>query len=119
LTPFVHFRGPVPDVENHYKSFDCLCLPSPVEGFGLVLAEALAAGIPVIAIDTPVTRTLVRVPRDGRLVKNLAPASLAHAIEEVTSLPHDPTGSQNHIREHFSLTSMINSHAKFLKNLFQ
>jgi len=35
-------------VMNYYKLFDVMVLPSTTEGFGLVLVEAMGAGIPVI-----------------------------------------------------------------------
>jgi len=44
------FSGPVdgPEKENLYQSADLFVLPSFSENFGLAIAEALAAGVPVI-----------------------------------------------------------------------
>lgn len=49
----VFFLGVKPDVERYYKSCDLFVLPSKWEGFGLVAAEAMAAGIPVLVSNVP------------------------------------------------------------------
>ena len=46
-----HLYGPTIDVENEYFSSSIFVLPSRFEGFGLVLIEAMACGVPVIAFD--------------------------------------------------------------------
>ncbi len=45
----VVFAGFVRDVDQYYNAFDVFILPSKVETFGMVLLEAFAAGLPVIA----------------------------------------------------------------------
>ncbi|WP_457979673.1 glycosyltransferase [Ectopseudomonas composti] len=52
----VHFVGYQPDAPRLYRAFDLLCIPSQQEGLGLVLSEALIAGVPVLATDLPVFR---------------------------------------------------------------
>lgn len=47
----VHFIGRRKDVPRLMASADVLVHPARIEGFGLVLAEALAAGLPVVASD--------------------------------------------------------------------
>lgn len=46
-----HLYGSTIDVENEYFSSSIFVLPSRFEGFGLVLIEAMACGVPVIAFD--------------------------------------------------------------------
>jgi glycosyltransferase involved in cell wall biosynthesis len=51
IVPFVHFAGTVApvDVPFHLAGADIMIFPAQGEGFGLAAAEALMAGIPVIA----------------------------------------------------------------------
>ena len=46
-----HLFGPVADVKTEYLSSSVFVLPSRFEGFGLVIIEAMACGVPVIAFD--------------------------------------------------------------------
>ena len=46
-----HLHGPTNDVKKEYLSSSVFVLPSRYEGFGLVLIEAMACGVPVISFD--------------------------------------------------------------------
>ncbi len=47
----VCFMGQVPDARNYFRAFDVFALTSDHEPFGMVLLEAMAAGVPVICSD--------------------------------------------------------------------
>ena len=47
---------PRESIDDYYRAADLFVLTSQMEGFGLVYAEALAHGLPVVAHDSPVTR---------------------------------------------------------------
>ncbi|MDT3670436.1 MAG: glycosyltransferase [Aromatoleum sp.] len=47
----VRFLGQVPDARRAFRAFDLFALSSDREPFGMVLVEALAAGVPVVATD--------------------------------------------------------------------
>lgn len=49
----VSFLGRKGDVTTFLQDADVLILPSKYEGFGMVLAESIACGIPAIAFDCP------------------------------------------------------------------
>lgn len=46
-----HLCGTTSDVKNEYLSSSIFVLPSRFEGFGLVLIESMACGVPVVAFD--------------------------------------------------------------------
>ena len=52
----VHLPGHVADAIALYRAFDLVCIPSEQEGLGLVLQEAVIAGVPVLVSDLPVFR---------------------------------------------------------------
>jgi glycosyltransferase involved in cell wall biosynthesis len=66
-----------------YVSADCFCLPTIQEGFGLVFAEAMAAGLPVVACRTAAVPEIVEEGRTGMLVTPRRPDELAAAMETV------------------------------------
>ncbi|RBH57956.1 MULTISPECIES: glycosyltransferase [Pseudomonas] len=47
----VLFLGNVPEARRYFKAFDVFALSSNYEPFGMVLLEAMAAGVPLLAAD--------------------------------------------------------------------
>ena len=64
-----------------YTIAHCFCLPTVQEGFGLVFAEAMAAGLPVVACRAAAVPEIVEDGRTGILVGRRNPAELAQALE--------------------------------------
>jgi glycosyltransferase involved in cell wall biosynthesis len=83
----VHLAGPVSDAELRglYAGAACFVLPSAYEGFGLPLAEALAAGAPAVASDLPALHE-VGGPAP-RYAPPGDPAALAARIGEALDAP--------------------------------
>jgi glycosyltransferase involved in cell wall biosynthesis len=63
---------------------DVFALSSRYEGFGNVLVEAMACGVPVVATRSPGTTEIVTPGIDGLLVEH-QPAGLAEALARVLS----------------------------------
>jgi phosphatidyl-myo-inositol alpha-mannosyltransferase len=77
------FVGAVPqaDLPSYYASADVFCAPSlGGESFGIVLAEAMAVGLPVVCSDIGGYRDVVRDGQEGLLVPPRDPEALAAAI---------------------------------------
>ena len=66
-----------------YRAADGFVFPSHIESFGIVLVEAMAAGLPVIAGDAPGCRDVLRAGRDGILVPPGDVAALRKAMTDV------------------------------------
>ncbi len=71
------------DLADAYAAMDLFVFASKSETQGMVLAEAMAAGKPVIALDASGTREVVRDPETGRLLPGDADeAAFANAIDD-------------------------------------
>jgi len=73
-------RQPPADVPSILAAFDLFALPSRYEGLGLVLLEALAAGIPIVASRVGPIPEIIRDGTTGMLVPPDDPEALAQAI---------------------------------------
>ena len=62
---------------------DVFALTSRYEGFGNVLIEAMACGVPVVATSSPGTKDIVRHGVDGLLVAEHTPSAVASALARV------------------------------------
>jgi glycosyltransferase involved in cell wall biosynthesis len=84
LAARVRFVGALPPaaLPDVYASADAFVFPSTTETQGLVLAEALAAGLPVVAAESGASREVLGLA--GRLVAP-DPASAAEALAAALS----------------------------------
>lgn len=80
-------HGRTPDVEQEYAGSSIFVCSSRFEGFGMVLVEAMACGLPVVSFDCPWgPRSIISNGEDGLLVENGNVSQLADAM---LSLMHD------------------------------
>ncbi|HSE92146.1 MAG TPA: glycosyltransferase family 4 protein [Methylomirabilota bacterium] len=81
----VVFLGEVPRsiLAVEYVRAHCFCLPTVQEGFGIVFAEAMAAGLPVVACRAAAVPEVVADGHTGLLVEPRSPAALAAALERL------------------------------------
>jgi glycosyltransferase involved in cell wall biosynthesis len=84
----VTFTGQLPFEQTpaYLKAADLFAFASVTETQGLVTIEAMAAGLPIVAVDGSGTHDIVDHGKQGCLVEN-DPAALAAAMSEVLSNP--------------------------------
>lgn len=86
----VEFIGQVSDAElpAFYHGADIFCAPSVgFESFGIVLLEAMAAGLPVVASNLPGYRQTIQDGKQGWLVEPRNPGALAAALAQLLRHP--------------------------------
>jgi 1,2-diacylglycerol 3-alpha-glucosyltransferase len=72
-----------PELASAYGAMDVFAFASCTETQGMVLTEAMAAGVPVVAVDGSGVREVVRDRENGRLLPTADPEAFASALEWV------------------------------------
>lgn len=81
-----HLFGSTPDIKQEYLNSSIFVFSSRFEGFGMVLIEAMACGLPVVSFDCPCgPKDIVRHEQDGFLVPSGNIDSLADALHKLMS----------------------------------
>jgi glycosyltransferase involved in cell wall biosynthesis len=84
------------------------------ERFGLVLAEANAAGVPVIAMDLGSCREVIEDGQTGFLVNNVSEA--VQALQKIPEIDH--TACRRHVQQHFSIDTMVEGYERVYNKIF-
>ena len=69
-----------------YHAMDVFAFASQTETQGMVLAEAMTAGVPVVAVDAPGAREVVRDGVNGRLLASESEPAFAAALAELAAV---------------------------------
>jgi len=85
------------------------------ERFGLVLAESMAAGVPVIAMDLGSCREVVKDRETGYLVRHTDEA--VAAVDAIGSI--DRRQCRRHVEENFSIARMAERYEKVYEEIFR
>jgi alpha-maltose-1-phosphate synthase len=85
----ISYRPPVSRAELPavYRAADVLVFPSLNDAFGLVMLEAMACGLPVIATDHSGAVDVIRDGVDGFVVPARDPAAIAARLEPLIADP--------------------------------
>jgi alpha-1,6-mannosyltransferase len=103
-TPHAVYAGPVHYGERLaelYASADVLALPSRNETFGLVVLEALASGLPVVAVDQGGPANLL-CPRVGALAVPGDPEDFADKVASILTGQTSALQCRAYVERHFS-----------------
>ena len=100
----VKFLGQIPNEEilEYLVAADCFVLPSLKEGFGIVILEAMAAGVPIIGTKIGGILDIIDDQKTGILVEPKNPQEIAGAIFKIYT---QPQLSQNLVKS--SLSKLI------------
>ncbi len=105
----VVFAGFQADMAPVYEASDALLHPAAREPFGRAVAEAMCAGLPVVAVADAGPRELIRDGRDGLLAP---PGDVARMADALCRLGRDPAlrqrlgaAARTRIADAFSLTA--------------
>jgi glycosyltransferase involved in cell wall biosynthesis len=110
----VHFTGATTEPERWYKAFDVFCLPSAAEGFPLSLAEAVSAGVPVVACDTPAVRETV--PEAVWVKAEVEVNELAQALVQGAGQPPNRI-SLSELEKRYSVERMVQGYEGYFQSL--
>jgi glycosyltransferase involved in cell wall biosynthesis len=102
----INLVGPRKDIPDFLASIDLFFLPTRKETFGLVIGEALAAGVPVITSDVGGIPEIIKDNKNGYMAKTGDPTVYAQEILRQMNKKNNNLSLINirkkHIRDNFS-----------------
>jgi glycosyltransferase involved in cell wall biosynthesis len=118
LAAKVILHGAVAKPQAALEQIGMLVLPSAAEGFGLVLIEAMAAGVPVIANNAPGIRDVVHDGQTGLLVNvannNELAGAMVRLIDDSTLRLRLIENGLAEVRERFSWEKILSAYRRLL-----
>ena len=114
----IHYVGPVGVAgknELFARAHALLHLNTIPERFGLVLAEANAGGVPVIAMDLGSCREVIEDGRTGFLVDNVKQA--VQALGRISEI--DRHACRRRVQECFSIDTMVEAYERVYTTIFE
>lgn len=110
-------------IYSHLKYYDLMCHPSRSEGFGLVIAEGLAAGLPMLVPDSGGPYEVIEKGRYGCTFSNESAEDCAAKIEHIINNYDEIAAKYNNGREYvigkYSVARMakeyINAYKKYIQ----
>jgi len=114
----IQYIGPVnpPQRDALFEQAYCvLHLNLLAERFGLVMAESMAAGVPVIAMDRGSCREVIENKVTGFLVDDID-----HAVDAVVNIRNiDRQACRQRVKQHFTIDKMVSEYEKVYARIFE
>jgi glycosyltransferase involved in cell wall biosynthesis len=114
----IKYVGPVGPVERDAlfkQAYAVLHLNELPERFGLVMAEAMGAGVPVIAYNRGSCREVVADGKTGFVVEDVDQA--VEAVGKIQQIK--PADCRKHVEENFSIEKMVQGYEKVYEQIFE
>jgi glycosyltransferase involved in cell wall biosynthesis len=114
----VQFIGPVNPVQRDAllkEAYAVLHLNTIPERFGLVMAESMAAGVPLIAMDLGSCREVIADGQTGYLVNNVDEG--AEAVGKIDQI--DRKKCLQRVQENFTIDCMVSKYEKVYEEIFR
>ncbi|MFN8490925.1 MAG: glycosyltransferase [Caldilineaceae bacterium] len=123
LTESITFLDDQNDIPGLLPALDVLASASLWEGMPMVILEAMAAGLPVVATNVGGTPDVVVAGETGLLVPPADPAALAAALERVAAdgagRQRMGTAGRQRVEQHFSVTRNVELTQALYEQLLQ
>jgi glycosyltransferase involved in cell wall biosynthesis len=116
----VHFAGQRTDVAAILSALDVFVYPSHSEGMPNALLEAMAAGLPCVASDIPVHRSILLGGSAGVLVPPGSPEAIAEAVAGMKGAAFRRSlgeAARERVRSGYSVASMLESYQRLYDGL--
>ena len=115
LTGVLHYQNLV----DAYFAMDVFAFASLSETQGIVLIEAMAAGVPVVALDAPGAREVVQDYHNGRLLKEMDQKSFVDSLIWVLSRNSEELATMKQIVRLKVQRYPIDSAAKHMLEIYE
>ncbi|WP_044408420.1 glycosyltransferase [Thiomicrospira microaerophila] len=115
-----HIKDPV-ELSLLYASVDCVVVPSMVESFGQVAAEALACGTPVVSFDTSGLKDIVLHEQTGLVAEAFSPESFAQNMLKIIEMAPEKRkalglNGRAHVESTFSFPVVSQQYLEIIKD---
>ena len=88
----IDWIGPSREMDTHFDASDVLVHPTIYDTFGLVVAEAMAAGLPVVTSSMAGIAELMSHGISGMITDNISGGAVARSLDELRSLGIEQIG---------------------------
>lgn len=126
ITDYIKFVGKVEQniLLLYYQSADIFVLPTKLlEGFGMVILEAMALGKPIVATDIPGVRESVVPENNVILVPSKNPHLLAYGIlkllKEEEKAKKIGENAKQYVKERFDFSKIILKYENFYEEIYR